>query len=217
VDELRRLQLEPIERALQRLGAHARGLSQRLGKGSAEVQIEAAGMYVDPEQSRSFWLALVHVIRNAVDHGFEGPEARHGAGKPIENQLRLEASREADRVTLRISDDGRGVDWERVRTLAAQRGLPHQTRAELVRALLAPEVSTRSEVTHTSGRGVGLAAVEQDIRALEGTLDVESEPGRGCTWIISVPAARLGALAPAPASERRPIHSNRPSRAAAGE
>jgi two-component system, chemotaxis family, sensor kinase CheA len=210
-EQLRRLQLEPLERPLLRLGRHAQGLSQRLGRGSVQIEVESGGVLGDPEQGRSFWLALVHIIRNAVDHGFEGAEARSSAGKRLENQLRLSASWQSERVVVRISDDGRGIDWPRVQQLAAQRGLPCNTRAELAAALLAPELTTRTEVTSTSGRGVGMAAVERDIRALDGSLAVESETGAGCTWIISVPAARLGAVADQPTSGRRSRHSHPPS------
>jgi two-component system chemotaxis sensor kinase CheA len=214
-EQLRRLQLEPLEHALGRLGRHAQGLSQRLGRGSVQVTLDGGGILADPEQGRSFWLALVHIIRNAVDHGFEGAEARSGSNKPLENQLRLAASWRGDRVVVRIGDDGRGIDWVRVQQLAAERGLPCATRGDLAAALLAPELSTRTEVTTTSGRGVGMAAVDRDIRALEGTLEVESETGAGCTWTISVPAARLGAVMGAPMSGRRPRHSNPPPHAAA--
>lgn len=214
-EQLRRLQLEPLERPLLRLGRHALGLSQRLGRGGVQLEVEGGGVLADPEQGRSFWLALVHIIRNAVDHGFEGAELRSSAGKPADNQLRLAASWQAERVVVCISDDGRGIDWARVQQLAAQRGLPSATRAELAAALLAPELTTRTEVTSTSGRGVGLAAVDREIRALDGTLAVESETGSGCTWIITVPAARLGAIAGQPTSGRRPRHSNPPPRAAA--
>ncbi|MEY2935869.1 MAG: hypothetical protein RL033_6618, partial [Pseudomonadota bacterium] len=123
-EQLRRLQLEPLERPLLRLGRHAQGLSQRLGRGSVQIEVESGGVLGDPEQGRSFWLALVHIIRNAVDHGFEGAEARSSAGKRLENQLRLSASWQSERVVVRISDDGRGIDWPRVQQLAAQRGLP---------------------------------------------------------------------------------------------
>jgi chemotaxis protein histidine kinase CheA len=74
------------------------------------------------------------------------------------------------------------------------RGLPSSSLADLVNALLAPDISTRSEVTDTSGRGVGMSAVDRDVRALGGSLSVESEPGHGCCWIIDVPGARIGAF-----------------------
>jgi GAF domain-containing protein/HPt (histidine-containing phosphotransfer) domain-containing protein len=216
LDQLRRLGLEPLERSLGRLAEHAASLCERLGKGSLQIETMDAGLLADPEQSRLLWLSLVHVIRNAVDHAFEAPEARARLGKPEQNRLRLEAGLDGDWLQIQVADDGRGIDWVRVRALAETRGLPCQTRPDLVRALLAPELSTRTEVTETSGRGVGLCSLERDLRTLGGTVGVESEPGLGTTWTIRVPAQRLGAVAPAPASQRRPRHSQPPRRAQTG-
>jgi predicted ATPase/GAF domain-containing protein/HPt (histidine-containing phosphotransfer) domain-containing protein/two-component sensor histidine kinase len=215
LDRLRRFWLEPLERPLSRLGRYAASLSERLGKGRVQLGIDDAGLLADPEQSRLLWLSLVHLVRNAVDHGFEAAEERAKLGKPEHNQLRLEASLEGSSVCIRIADDGRGIAWNRVRALAEARGLPSQTRADLVRALLASDLSTRAEVTETSGRGVGLGSLERDLRSLGGQLEVASEPGQGTTWTVLVPAERLRALAPHPVSERQPKHGERQRRATA--
>jgi predicted ATPase/GAF domain-containing protein/signal transduction histidine kinase len=219
LDRLRRFCLEPLERPLARLGRYAASLSERLGKGSVQLVIDDAGLLADPEQSRVLWLSLVHLVRNAVDHGFETREERLQLGKTEHNRLRLEASLEGSSVYLRISDDGRGIAWERVRSLAQARGLPSQTRADLARALLAADLSTREQVTETSGRGVGLASVERDVRSLGGQLDVTSEPRQGSTWTVRIPAQRLRAVAAHPASERRPSHGEppRPERLTSGD
>jgi predicted ATPase/GAF domain-containing protein/HPt (histidine-containing phosphotransfer) domain-containing protein len=191
--ELRRWQLESTKKPLGRLGEHAQKLAERLGKGEVQVSIEDGGVFVDAERSQPLWSVLVHVIRNAADHGFESRMERAARGKPAANQLRLETSLTGELLRICIRDDGRGIDWERVRGLAMSRGLPSSSLGDLVRVLLAPDISTRGEVTDTSGRGMGMSAVDRDVRALGGRLSVESEPGRGCSWIIDVPRARVGA------------------------
>lgn len=90
-------------------------------------------------------------------------------------------------LVVTIEDDGRGIDWQRVQLLAAERGLPATTHAELVQALLAPAFSTRDDVTAISGRGIGMAAVAQEVERLGGVIDVESACGVGTTWRFSLP------------------------------
>ena len=122
----------------------------------------------------------------------------------------------ADLVAIEIADDGRGVDWERVRVLAQSRGLPASDRADLCAALLAPNLSTRDRVTDTSGRGIGLGAVDGEVKALGGSLSVLSECGQGCTWVVTIPAVAIGAVgALSSDSERRLRLSDRPARASA--
>jgi two-component system chemotaxis sensor kinase CheA len=213
--ELLRWQLESTKKPLGRLGEHARKLAERLGKGEVQVSIEDGGVLVDAERGQPLWSTLVHVIRNAADHGFESTMERVARGKPAANQLRLETSLTGELLRVRIRDDGRGIDWQRVRDLAMSRGLPSSSLADLVSALLAPDISTRSEVTDTSGRGVGMSSVDRDVRALGGSLSVESEPGRGCSWIIDVPSSRVGAFGSASEDGPRALHGGRSKRAAA--
>jgi two-component system chemotaxis sensor kinase CheA len=192
---LERFLLEPLQRPLERLGRHARLIAERFGKAEAAVVVSDGGIFADPQKGRALWSVLVHVVRNAVDHGFETSRERSGLGKPPENNLRLWARLEAGDLLLDISDDGRGIDWQRVRAICAQRGLRSQTRADLVAALFAPDLSTRSGVTSTSGRGVGLAAVQRDVQALGGTISIDSETGNGSTFRLRIPAEALGAMA----------------------
>jgi two-component system chemotaxis sensor kinase CheA len=185
--ELARMRWEPVERPLARLADHARALALRLKGLEIDVRVQADGLRLDPERWNPLWSALVHLIRNAVDHGLETIDERVSAGKPIQATLRLEARRWEGGVRLEIEDDGRGIDWETVRRLCRERGLPGETRAELFEVLLRPDVSSREQVTETSGRGVGLAAVAASVHELGGTLAVESEPGRGTFWILKLP------------------------------
>jgi len=185
--ELERWGFEPIERPLGRLAAHARALAQRLGKGDVAVELDAGGIRLDPERWSPFWSVLVHVVRNAVDHGFETPEDRRAAGKGVPARLRLVAYHRCGNLVIEIEDTGRGIDWALVRHLAVERGLSSATAADLTQALLARDFSTRREVTESSGRGVGLSAVDVVVRQLGGCVAVDSESGKGCRWRFTFP------------------------------
>jgi two-component system chemotaxis sensor kinase CheA len=185
VDELRRLQWEPIERSLERLAQQAQALAVRLDKPPLLVEVEADELRLEPKAWAELWGALVHVVRNAVDHGVERPEERTAAGKPPRGRLRLSAVRAGNGFKLEIDDDGRGVDWQNVRRVCEEQQRPSQSHDDLVAALLAPGVSTRKEVTQTSGRGIGLSAVAAVVRNLGGALRIESEHGRGTRLCLS--------------------------------
>jgi ligand-binding sensor domain-containing protein/HPt (histidine-containing phosphotransfer) domain-containing protein len=187
LSELVRLRWEPVERPLARLAEHGRALALRLKDLEIDVQVLADDLRLDPERWNPLWSTLVHLVRNAVDHGLETAEERASAGKPVRAMLRLEARRRDGGLRLEIEDDGHGIDWEALRRLCRKRGLPNETRAELFEVLLRPDVSSREQVTETSGRGVGLAAVAASVSELGGTLAVESEPGRGTLWILQLP------------------------------
>lgn len=182
------LREERVSRPLDRLGRYAQALGERLGKGEIELVVDAPSHLRLGARWASLWSVLVHVVRNAVDHGIDPPDERAARGKPATPRLRLSASVEAGRLFVRVEDDGRGIDWARVAERAAQRGLPSSTREALVRALLAPDFSTRDEVTTTSGRGAGLAAVDEEVRDLGGSIQVDSVDGAGCTWTFDFPA-----------------------------
>ncbi len=182
-------QAEPVEKAFGRLGHQAIELARRSGKGALRVVIDAGGVRLDRGRFGAFWSELVHVVRNAVDHGIESPDERSARGKPREGLLSLRASSEKNELCIEIADDGAGIDWEAIRRAAKECGLAHRTQAELLNALCRDGVTTRSEVTSVSGRGVGMAAVLSRVRAMHGVLEVESKLGRGTTWIIRFPAS----------------------------
>jgi two-component system chemotaxis sensor kinase CheA len=191
------LLLEPLARPLSRLGQHACALSRRLGKGELSVKIADGGLLTDPLRGNALFAALVHLIRNAVDHGFETAEERleRGKGPPA---LSLSASVTESEVSLEIKDDGRGIDWKRVRALAEERGLASASEEALVSALFAPEFSTRATVSATSGRGVGLSAVRSEVERLAGRIEVASEKDRGTNFRLCLPLEALGIRIPAP-------------------
>ncbi|MEO7729589.1 MAG: ATP-binding protein, partial [Kofleriaceae bacterium] len=171
-------QAEPTEIALERLAAQARSVAARLGK-ELRVTIEHNRLRVPGERLRAFWSVLVHVIRNAVDHGLEVAEDRQRAGKPGTGRLALATRSVNDDLIVEIADDGRGIDWDSVRAKARALGQPHASHADLVEALFADGLTTRDEATSLSGRGVGLGAVRATCRAAGGEVALDSEPGRG--------------------------------------
>jgi two-component system chemotaxis sensor kinase CheA len=195
-------QAEPVEKAFRRLGDQAIGLARRFGKGDLRVVIDAGGVCLDRGRFSTLFSEFVHVVRNAVDHGIESPAERAKQSKRANGTLTLRAAASADELVIEIGDDGAGIDWESIRRAAQARGLPHRTQAELVDALCADGLTTRSEVTSLSGRGVGMAAVRQHVLAMHGVLEVRSQRGRGTTWIARFPAS---------ADAQRGVFPHRPS------
>lgn len=172
---------------LRRLGNQAKSLAQRLGKGDIDVSLEDGGVRLPPAAWGPFWSSMVHVIRNAVDHGIEPADRRAAAKKNSKAKLMLRSRVERDHLILEVGDDGKGVDWERVKAKARERGLPHDTQRDLVNALFSDGLSTRDQVDTTSGRGVGMSAVREACHDLGGEVDVWSEPGQGTIIRIDLP------------------------------
>lgn len=134
---------------------------------------------------------LMHMVRNAVDHGLETPEAREKAGKPAEGTIRLSATHQSGHVVIEVSDDGRGIDPDRVLKKAIERGLVKEqaqlSQAEILDLLFEPGFSTAEQVTAISGRGVGMDVVKREIEKLRGRVEVRSELGKGATFLLRVP------------------------------
>lgn len=178
------LTLEPTGPRLVRLGRQASALAGRLGKPAPRVVIRDHDVRLPRDSYAEFWSAISHVLRNAVDHGIEPPSERERAGKAPSGQLVLSSSMDGDRFVVEVGDDGRGVDWSKVARAAVAHGLPARTRRDLVDALFHDGLSTRTEVSHTSGRGVGMAAVVEAMTAFgqPGIIEVDSEVGQGTTF-----------------------------------
>ncbi len=178
----------PVHKELSRIGDQASALARRLGKGELNVAIKGGDFRLDTASWKSFWMSLSHVIRNAIDHGIESPEDRQTQGKPERANLTIRATQDKTGITLDIADDGRGIDWSKIKDIAAKKGLPNQTQAHLQDALFADGLSTREEATELSGRGVGMAAVKQSVTELGGHIKVTSVIGKGTTFRFFLPA-----------------------------
>jgi signal transduction histidine kinase/HAMP domain-containing protein len=182
---------EPARKRIALLGDQVQRLATRLGRAKVTVASEATLLRLPTRKWGPFWSAFAHVIRNAVDHGIETTDERLRAGKPEHATVTLGVAREGQHAVVTIRDDGRGIDWERIATVAQERGLPHDTRADLEEALFADGITSRMDVTDVSGRGVGLGAVRAMVRQLGGRIELESQLGKGTTFRFMMPQAML--------------------------
>lgn len=178
---------EPAEKQLQRLANQARALARRLSKGEINVQVAAECIRLSPDDWAPFFSELIHVVRNAVDHGLESPEQRERLGKPREGSVVFRAVKSGKQLTFEVTDDGAGIDWEAIAQKAKARGLPHTSPTDLFKALCADGISTREEATMVSGRGVGMASFQQWVASHRGRLEVRTKRGEGTTWLIHMP------------------------------
>lgn len=187
LDTLETWQLEPVRDRLETLADHARRLADRLGKGPLVVQVDAHDVRLEPARWSSFWAALQHAVRNAIDHGLESEPERLLAGKPSTGRLTLETTVTDGRVVIAVQDDGRGIPWDRVAERARAMGLPADTPEALEEALFVDGLSTRDVVTTISGRGVGMSALLAEVRARGGAIHIQSARGSGTRIEIGVP------------------------------
>lgn len=184
--------MQPIGRLFQKYPRIARDLARQLGK---DVELVLAGEETEVDKTMIEDLAdpLIHLIRNAVDHGVESQEERALSGKPAKSVVRLEARQEGDHIVLIVADDGRGMSAERIRAKAVEKGLITEEDAnglderQSFNLILLPGFSTKTQVSDVSGRGVGMDVVKTNIQKLNGSIDIRSEPGKGSVFIISLP------------------------------
>jgi len=184
--------MQPIGRLFQKYPRIVRDLARNLGK---EVEIELAGEATEIDKTMIEDLAdpLVHLVRNAVDHGVEPPAERIAAGKPEKARIRLAARQDGDNIVIEVSDDGRGMSAERLRAKAVQQGLVRREEADAMderesfNLIFLPGFSTAERVSSVSGRGVGMDVVRTNIRKLNGTIGIRSEPGQGTSVVLSLP------------------------------
>jgi len=186
--------LEPLSLRLNRVGEQLSKTVERVGKGQAEVDVSTPRIYLAREELAEFWSVFSHVIRNAAVHGLEAPEDRVELGKPAVARFALVAGVDGSRFYVELRDTGPGVDWERVRERAEEKGLPSNTPADLERALFADGISTERSVSETAGRGVGLSAVREVCLRQGGAINVTSTRGKGAAFRFSWPVSRLRTL-----------------------
>lgn len=189
LSRLRLATAEPAELVFARFSEQLQVLARRLGKCPTQIQCEGNGVRFPRETFAQLWSVSVHILRNIADHGLETRWEREQAKKPAEARVVISAEIERSTLTLRFRDDGRGIDWKKVRERAEQRGLPASTRAELTSALIGQHFSTLDENSALSGRGLGLAALQHEVALLGGTLEIDSEHGRGTELRILLPAS----------------------------
>ena len=184
--------MQPIGRLFQKYPRIARDLARQLGK---DVELVLAGEETEVDKTMIEDLAdpLIHLIRNAVDHGVEMPAERQASGKPVKSLVRLEARQEGDHIVLIIADDGKGMSAERIRAKAVEKGLVSEEEANMLderqslNLIFLPGFSTMAQVSAVSGRGVGMDVVKTNIHKLNGSIEIRSEPGKGSVFIISLP------------------------------
>ena len=190
------VQAVPLEPTLRRLPRLVREIAQSLNK-AVDFSMSGQDVEVDKQIADGLFEPLLHLLRNAIDHGIEPRDARALAGKPATGIVSLDIRRDCDTIVVRLTDDGAGMDPARIRRIALECGVLTPDAAEtlshggILRLIFSAGFSTAETVSEMSGRGVGMNAVETAIEALRGTIDVESTPGRGSTFSLRLPANAL--------------------------
>ncbi len=191
-DAVMRTRLQPVSRIWGRFPRLVRDLAAACGK-MVKLQMEGGSTELDRSLIEAIRDPLTHLVRNAVDHGIEAPDCRLSAGKPLEGLLWLRAYHEAGKVVIEVGDDGAGIDTEAVLERAVERGLvsPDAARTmgpgEIEQLIFRPGFTTTETVSHLSGRGVGLDVVRTNIERLNGHVEVETTPGEGTVFRLTIP------------------------------
>jgi two-component system, chemotaxis family, sensor kinase CheA len=184
--------MQPIGNAWQKLPRIVRDLSNELGK-KIELEMQGADTELDRQVLDLIKDPLTHMVRNSADHGLETPEQRRAAGKSEQGLIRLSAYHEGGYIIIRIADDGRGLDTERIKAKAIAHGLVEEadadklSEAQIHKFIFAPGFSTAAKVTSVSGRGVGMDVVRNNIDQIGGTIDVKSVARAGLSFTIKIP------------------------------
>jgi two-component system chemotaxis sensor kinase CheA len=187
-----KIRMVPVEQLFRRLPRIVRDVAKARKK---EISIEMAGQNTDLDKSVLDALAepMAHLIRNAADHGIETPEERLVHGKSARGTIRLDAYHQGNQVVIEVTDDGRGINHEKLMRKAVEAGIVSQeeiksmSHDEILRLIFHPGLTTAEEVTEISGRGVGMDVVKTVMDRLKGRVAVESEPGRGTTFQLIAP------------------------------
>ncbi len=185
-----KIRMLPIAQTFNRFPRLIRDLSRNLGK---EVKLEMSGEETELDKSVIEVLVdpLIHIVRNAMDHGIEMPEEREKAGKPREGTISLNASHNGNLIVIKISDDGKGMSPQKIFESAVKKGLASAdaklTEKQMLEYIFAPGFSTATQVTNLSGRGVGMDVVKKSLDKINGTVGIETELGKGSTFFLRIP------------------------------
>ena len=187
-----KIRMVPVEHLFRRFPRVVRDVAKSCGK---EIHLEISGQDTDLDKSIMDMLAepLAHLVRNSVDHGIESPEERAQAGKPAQGTVRLAAYHQGNQIVIEVSDDGRGIDRDRLVSKAIEKGILTQADAggmseqDALDLVFHPGLSTAEHVTSISGRGVGMDVVKSVIDRLKGNISIRTEEARGTTFYLHVP------------------------------
>ena len=191
-DAVMKVRMVPVEVVFNRFPRMIRDLSKELGK---EIVLSMSGEDTELDRTVIDEISepLVHILRNAADHGIEKPEKRLELGKPEQGHINMRAYQEGNNVVIEIEDDGQGINFEKLKKSAVEKGLAtaeqvhNATEKQLLDLLFLPSMSTADTISDISGRGVGLDVVKTKIESLSGTIDIETEVGKGTKFIIRLP------------------------------
>ena len=185
-----KIRMVPINQIFSRFPRVVRDLQRDLNK-KIELQIEGEDTELDKSVVEDLLDPIMHCVRNSVDHGIEAPDVRKANGKSETGTVLLKASNEGNMIVIEVRDDGAGIDVEKVRKKAVERGLIHPDKVvsdnEAFQLIMQPGFSTADKISNVSGRGVGLEVVKTMISNLKGTISVNSEKGNGTSFIIKIP------------------------------
>ncbi|WP_200763794.1 chemotaxis protein CheA [Nitrosophilus alvini] len=187
-----KLRMQPVKKIFSKFPRIVRDLSKKLGK-NIRLELEGEDTEIDRSILNKLEDPLIHLVRNSIDHGIETPEERKKAGKSETGTIKLSAFQEGDRIIVAIEDDGKGIDPEIIKQKAIEKGLikPEQSvnmnDKEVFELIFLPGFSTAEELSDVSGRGVGMDVVASTIHSLRGTIEVDSEKGRGTKIVMKLP------------------------------
>jgi len=184
------MRMVPLKLTFQKMARMVRDLAQKNGKQITFVT-EGEDTEIDRNMVDLVNDPLVHMVRNAVDHGVEAPDVRESCGKPKKGTVKISAYYSGGNVVVEMQDDGKGLNRERIVEKAIQKGLISSDKGmsdtDVYNLIFAPGFSTADQITEISGRGVGLDVVKRNIEALRGRVEVSSEPGQGCSFLLRLP------------------------------
>jgi two-component system chemotaxis sensor kinase CheA len=187
-----KIRMVPVDQLFRRFPRMVRDVARQCGR---EVDLELSGQETDLDKGILDAIAepLTHLVRNAISHGIETPDQRRSLGKPARGKIRLHALHQGNQVVVEVSDDGRGIDSQKIRDKAIQLGIvsgeeaARLSEAETLELIFRPGFTTAVEVTEVSGRGVGMDVVQSVLQRLKATIHIETRPGQGTTFRLKLP------------------------------